>query len=496
MRPFHAKPTAGSGTETSEFRREFEQATHVSMRRRLLWYLWIWGGQNVLGGIVTLALLAAGAAGFEVPEGLPKLGSGPATLPIIELVVTQVIMVLGFSAALVAMLRRAVPPRHFIRLSFALLAIDGLEAIAVRASDVAPLAGMFVFALSHLVACAWFTWSPRDAFKAGGIVLAANALSLLLIEPGNWTVTLVQIGVSPLAVLPGIGLTWLRHSRRIEKFGYTFLQRRYGSLRQELAYARAVHESLFPKASVVGPVRFNYRYEPMRQIGGDFLHVATDGPRFSLVILDVTGHGIPAALTVNRLHGEIELLFADNPDIGPGELLRRLNRYVYLTLSRHSLYATALCVRIDAAQGTIEHASGGHPPAFLLGADGSVDELRSTAVVLGACGDDMFDPQPEARQFGTMDTLIAYTDGVTEARNPRGRMLGIEGLRERVRLHAAAPLGDRVSRLLAEVAAHREGLAPDDDTLLVEVYRPAASAVAAPPVEMPASGPAAAVVST
>ena len=88
-----------------------------------------------------------------------------------------------------------------------------------------------------------------------------------------------------------------------------------------------------------GPVRLNYVYEPMRQIGGDllFVHPPPDAMRdgsgtFSAVILDVTGHGIAAALTVNRLVGELERLFSENAAASPGDVLRGLNRYVTVTL--------------------------------------------------------------------------------------------------------------------------------------------------------------------
>src|SRR6185295_15808135 len=100
---------------------------------------------------------------------------------------------------------------------------------------------------------------------------------------------------------------------------------------------------------------FHYVYEPMRQIGGDLLFVfppshqhQDDGVgALSLVVLDVTGHGIAAALTVNRIVGELERLFIDDPDAPPGKALAVLNRYVFSTLSKHDHYVTAICLRVD-----------------------------------------------------------------------------------------------------------------------------------------------------
>src|SRR5207253_7984992 len=139
------------------------------------------------------------------------------------------------------------------------------------------------------------------------------------------------------------------------------------------------HEALFPAPIAHGPLRFEYRYQPMLQIGGDYLYSrfspSTGGaaPAFNLLLMDVTGHGIAAALTVNRLYGEVERLFAEDPHAGPGEVLSALNRYVHLTLATHSVYVTALCLRIDQHSGTLEYASGGHPPAFLCAVNGTID---------------------------------------------------------------------------------------------------------------------------
>ena len=77
-------------------------------------------------------------------------------------------------------------------------------------------------------------------------------------------------------------------------------------------------------------------------------------------------------------------------------------------------------------------ASGGHPPAFLRGVDGTVRELGSTAFVLGACSEDDFESEEQTCTLGPGDSLVAYTDGASEARNPSGKMLRIMGLRAMV----------------------------------------------------------------
>lgn len=481
------------GLETAAFRREFAESTDASMRRRIIWFIIIWGGLSLLAFPIDFAARIgliermgpfhdsfARAADWSIPQGLTYFAS-------------YALWFVVYAFTLVRMLTGGIARRSALTMSLALVASDGIIPIAFRASGLDGFSGVWMFAVSHFAASLVFLWSPRQALIPAAFALGLNLLSRLTIEDSmglfyrpdvntpQRALEALALLAGPLLILPGTLICWLRHSRRLERSSYAFLQRRYGSLRQELSYARMVHESLFPAPIDHGPVRFSYAYEPMRQIGGDFLHAhaepcAMGGPDcLSLVILDVTGHGIPAALTVNRLHGEIELLFAGDPSIAPGAVLTRLNRYVHLTLARHSMFATALCLRVRPDAGTIEYASAGHPPAFLLAADGTLDELRSTSVLLGAIPEGLFDPGQLTMTLGPGDALLAYTDGITESRDEAGRMLRVDGLRQFLRSALNTPQGQRPDILLRWIANYRGNLPPQDDALVVELYRPLAA---------------------
>lgn len=473
------------GVETTEFRREFDLETNRLLRKRLVLFIAIWVGLGLLGNVPVWVVSIMNATGQASPW-MTEVLSEWSRRDYVWYFVFLGGWFAGYISVLVSVLRVRRNRNLLLLLSQLLVVLDGLVAIAFRVTDHPMLHGLFVFAISHLVASIVFPWSPRQAITPAAVVLILSAAMRLGVEPrldgednALTAATYWQIGLSPLLAVPGVLNCMLRHSRRVEKFSYSFIQRRYGSLRQELQYAKTVHESMFPAERHDGSVRMTYRYEPMQQIGGDYLFTALapteDGrdKRLSVVVLDVTGHGIPAALTVNRLHGEIELMFADDPCVGPGEVLRRLNRYVNLTLARHSIYATGLCLRVDPVAGTVEYASGGHPPAFVLGADGTVDQLECTSVVLGALSDRDFDPAPCVRALGPGDAVIAYTDGATEARDDHGAMLQIAGFRGLVAASSVTPAGERAARILDAVAGHRDGRPAEDDTLVVEVFRPA-----------------------
>jgi serine phosphatase RsbU (regulator of sigma subunit)/uncharacterized integral membrane protein len=472
--------TASGGYETTEFKRSFSQETDSLLRRRLAWFVSIWGGLGILAyllvlvfaifnrGDLVLRLLFGTAGGWK--QAFPPLG------------ITLWLGAYGLALFMV-LSRRSLPMQRVVRLSLLLIVFDGVFSISQRIGGV-PGYNLAFFWLAHLIACAVFPWSVRQALIPMAVVLPLSLLSALTVEGGEPIGAVLGTVWVAATMTPGVILCGVRHGQRVQKFNNKFLSQRYGMLRQELAYARQLHEALFPQPKSDGSVRFSYRYEPMRQIGGDYLYAHTSnlpgvGEVVSVVLLDVTGHGIPAALTVNRLHGEIDLRFAEQPDIGPGELLRILNRYVALTLAKHSIFATAVCFRIDAASGKLSYASGGHPPAFIRGVDGTLRDLDPTSFVLGACADRDFDPGERQVDFFEGDSLIAYTDGAIESRSIEGKMLKIDGLRRILASPAVAGAGGAAGighgtwaeRVLSEVTRHRGGMPPEDDTLAIEIYR-------------------------
>lgn len=462
--------------ETSEFRRSFHEETSQLLRRRLIWFISIWGGLGLLSFVFALVMMLSDTSVTTLlSDGFSRAA----------FFVTQGLWLVAYGAVLVMVIEKRVSDRRVIRLSIGLIMLDGLIAVTLRMIDPSLMYGTWVFVISHFVACCVFPWTVKHALIPLLTIVVVSSLAHVTVE-GDSIGKTAFFAISTIGfATPAVFISGYRHTQRIQRSTNRFLNQRYGMLRQELAYARQIHEALFPPPKTTGQIQFVYRYEPMRQIGGDYLfarYASTDADgneTLSVAVIDVTGHGIPAALTVNRLHGEIDLRFAEQPDISPGELLSHLNRYINLTLSKHSIFATAVCFRVIAARNVLEYASGGHPPSFLRGVDGTIRDLDATTFMLGACKEKDFDPMQTEVDFGPGDTLISYTDGAIEARSPEGGMLNIEGLR-RILASSGRLGGDEASlehglwseRILREVATHRGGIPPDDDTLAIEIYRP------------------------
>lgn len=461
---------------TSDFHREFEAETARLFRRRFFWFLVTLGCLYVLlflaGGFGLLAALRMESERGFLERAVEVLPGGVWSLwGFIALSVLDVCVYVGL---LTYFLRSRVGESRLLVIAHWYIVYLGIASVAsdfLTGSLDVPVA----FGFFHLVACVFLPWTPRQAMRPLVIPLALNA-ALVAAGPAHVVAKILFVAFSPAAGAPGLFVSWLRHTRRMRSFKMRFLQSRYGQMRKELVDARRIHESLFPLPRSAGAVRFDYRYEPMLQIGGDYLYAKfiagadPDRPDLNVVLIDVTGHGVAAALTVNRFFGEIERIFGEDPSAGPGDVLRALNRYVHLTLADHSVYATAFCARIDQVRDRLEYASGGHPPGLLRGADGTLEELPSTAMILGACGDGAFDCATRSVRFGPGDLLLLYTDGATESRDAQGRMLRYDGL-----LRIVAGLGrgggsGLAARVLDRIDAYREG-PPSDDTIIVEVER-------------------------
>lgn len=467
---------------TSDFREEFEAETGSLMRRRFRWF----AACNVTLFLCAHFLVPLVATIVIFSTTTPDRTQMERVRRLIDQeyfgvngLISVVILALALIALGIGALSRSNQKQPAIR-SLVLSTqwfFFIVNTIEIAASIFIHSIGFpWLIMISHVLACGLVPWTPKQALRPMLPVLALNIAAIFFLS--TFTIeSKVGLAAGTLtAVLPGVAICALRHSRRLDRFQLHFLRTRYGQLNRELGDARRIHESLFPKPLLRGAVRFDYRYLPMRLIGGDYLYFKQTTLRptgvtiTNAILVDVTGHGIAAALTVNRLYGEIERFFAEHPGARPGDVLSNLNRYVNLTLATHSIYATALCVRIDPSTNELEYASAGHPPGFIRGVDGTVEDLPSTAFVLGAVPPDDFDSEPATRRFGPGDTLIAYTDGAIECRNAQGRMFGVAGLQRFIAASGTVYTGGWAPALLGAVDSHRVG-APHDDTLIVEIFR-------------------------
>jgi hypothetical protein len=324
-----------------------------------------------------------------------------------------------------------------------------------------PLVPLFFW---HFFACLFLPWTARESLRAFIPLLGFLLLLMVgLIATGTFDPIggVMRIIFSPAILLPGMGICAWRMNRHSKSFRMRMFGQHFTVLRRELSQARQIHESMFPARYDDGCVKFDYMYKPMSDLGGDFVHffVGAEGV-VHLTLIDVTGHGLAAALTVNRLYGELERIRAENPRAQPDEVITLLNRYIALTMARHNIFATGVSLMLDPYEGQLLYVSAGHPPLLLRGANGSVSQLSSTTIVLGAVSDEEFDPHQQSVALTPGDVVVAYTDGVTEARDRAGRMYGTQRLNDL--MIRQPPPRSWPQFVSTNVGKHLSGAAEDD----------------------------------
>jgi serine phosphatase RsbU (regulator of sigma subunit)/anti-sigma regulatory factor (Ser/Thr protein kinase) len=236
----------------------------------------------------------------------------------------------------------------------------------------------------------------------------------------------------------------------------------------ELEIARNIQQSLLPKTFPALP---GYGLSGFclsaRQVGGDFYDVLSLSERQALLIVaDVMGKGVPAALFAATLH----TLFHTTAEWAhtPSEVLARMNRLLFDELSGVDMFITAQLVLADFHQGYLVVANAGHCPLFVAGPAGNLKTISPDGLPLGILPDVKY--SQEIVPLEHCSCALMYTDGLTEARNSHGELFGQERLctwlRQSVNKHkTAAELSENFLTVIKSFQA-QAGLS-DDQTFLV-----------------------------
>lgn len=234
---------------------------------------------------------------------------------------------------------------------------------------------------------------------------------------------------------------------------------------QELDIAKRVQAGLFPQTlPPMTSLDYAGKCLQARQVGGDYYDFLSLGPhRLGLVVGDVSGKGIAAALLMANLQANLRSQCAMAPD-QPQLVLPSVNRLFCRNMTE-SAYATLFFAEFDDTSRRLRYTNCGHLAALLLRADGALERLVSTATVMGLF-DDWDCAMAEQRLFPG-DTLVLYTDGVTESFSPAGEEFGEWRLTEVLRRCCKSPSRDLLTAIIEEVQRFSPQAQQDDITLIV-----------------------------
>jgi len=239
-------------------------------------------------------------------------------------------------------------------------------------------------------------------------------------------------------------------------------------LEREMHLAAEIQRQILPKGApqVEGYAMAGWN-RPARQVGGDYYDLfLMRGDRLGVVVGDVSGKGIPAALMVSVLHSALHLLL-DQTELGP-PLLERLNRHI-LESSTPNKFITMLLADLDLASGTFHYINAGHNPGLLLRRDGRVEELGASGVPLGLLAGILYQSRFATLEPG--DLVCLYSDGITEAESPTDEEFGTDRLLDLMREHQDRPLQELLEAIPAAVTAFSQGSPQGDDQTLVLLRR-------------------------
>jgi sigma-B regulation protein RsbU (phosphoserine phosphatase) len=233
----------------------------------------------------------------------------------------------------------------------------------------------------------------------------------------------------------------------------------------EMAIARNVQQALLPKTlPQASGYDFYASYDSALAVGGDYYDaMLLDDGKVCLSFGDVAGKGVPASLVMSRISSVVRstLMYVDDV----GEAIKAVNNHM-CSSAVEGRFVTYILALVDTQAHEIQLAIAGHMSPMIRKADGTIEEFdeESVGIPVGVIEDYPYDVL--ARPIAPGETVLFYTDGVSEAMNPKGDLYGEKRVREFLRkgVGSAAEIG---KALLADVRSHANGRDQNDDITIM-----------------------------
>ena len=239
-------------------------------------------------------------------------------------------------------------------------------------------------------------------------------------------------------------------------------------IQRDLALAAEVQRRLLPaQPPRCAAATFAAFTLPARTVGGDyydFLDLAEG--RIGIAVADIAGKGIAAALLTSAVHASLRVMAAER-DLPASQLAAQMNRFLHGS-TRTSSYATFFYAQLDARTGRLSYVNAGHNPPYLVRrveTGSEITELSTGGTVLGLFPEVEYEDGVVDLRPG--DLLVAFTDGVPEARNTQGEEFGEERLKDLLRGVVGATAEDVSTAVANRVREWMLGAEQHDDVTFV-----------------------------
>jgi sigma-B regulation protein RsbU (phosphoserine phosphatase) len=350
-----------------------------------------------------------------------------------------------------------------IHIAFAVIAIVGTVAFHAGPTMMVinnPLIIIVVVILSSAVGVQMFR-RRREVLGAPilGVACIVLALAVLYENVVTFGNTASTFNPEPLAFV--LFIACLGYVAALDVFSK---ERRLLNIERELQIAREIQASTLPQSTPqVEGLRMAARYLPMTAVAGDFYDfLVLDQNRVGVLVADVSGHGVPAALIASMVKVALHSL-AGKAD-RPAELIAGLNNI--LSDQLRGQFVTAAYLLVDIANRRAMYSAAGHPPMLLARAANShLEPIESNGLLFGVMKDQAYSEAD--LQLARGDRILLYTDGLVEASDAEGREFGEVKLPGSHEAHRHAPADEAADRILRDLRTFAGPNAQDDTTLIV-----------------------------
>jgi serine phosphatase RsbU (regulator of sigma subunit) len=289
-----------------------------------------------------------------------------------------------------------------------------------------------------------------------------RVIGLVYIDSPNLMREFTREDLNLLTVMANVAAIRLEHARLSD------VEQAERIMARDLEQAAEIQRRLLPEKSPEVPGLDLAGYNaPCRTVGGDYYDFFTcsDG-RVAIVVADVSGKGMPAALLMSSLQARVQVLADDPSDVGA--LVAKLNRLLCANIPSNRFISLFLGV-LDPATGELAYCNAGHNPPVLIRADGQIEWLHGGGPILGILSKA---PYEEKRsRIGPGEFVVLYSDGVTEMTDPGNEEFGEQRLAQVLAGRRAETASALVDALRAELSQFAAGANPADDLTLVVAKR-------------------------
>ena len=243
-------------------------------------------------------------------------------------------------------------------------------------------------------------------------------------------------------------------------------------LHKELSLARKLQEHILPQQlPEVNGISFVTQYLPAMEIGGDFYDVMPlANKRLAILLADVTGHGIQAALSTTLL--KLAFRIFQNREVSPASILAGMNEVLHKILPDKTFVA-ALVVSVDIEMAHCTIVNGGIPyPLVLKRSDNKVQRVPANGLVLGAISQEQYTPgNPVDIVLQHGDCLFLYTDGLSEIENETQEEFDADLISRVILQHVESPIGKLVNHLVEAAQKFSQPQHDWDDITILAIER-------------------------